>query len=109
MNYTHHELERINYIKGNMVANLFAEMDDKEILDEAMEDAVMHINEAKGSFPGEDCLQELIDECTIMAAGRVTKAEVRELCKKIEELQSQLANASEYGLEELSKAEGLLI
>ena len=108
MNYTHHELERINYINGTGLAPLHEEASLVEEQVEAMGDAATHIQEAKGSFPGEDFLQELIDQCRAMGQGRVTKAEVLEFCKDLEELQDTIARQSEYGLDELRKAERLL-
>lgn len=108
MNYTHHELERISYTIGNGQAALYAELAEAEDKTEAVDDACSHIQEAKGSFPGEDCLQALIDECKALGQGRVTKAEVLALCEKLEELQSSLARDAEYGLDELQQAERLL-
>lgn len=108
MNYTHHELERISYTIGNGQAALYAELAEAEDKTGAVDDACSHIQEAKGSFPGEDCLQALIDECRGLGQGRVTKAEVLALCEKLEELQSSLARDAEYGLNELQKAERLL-
>ena len=108
MNYTHHELERISYTIGNGQAALYAELAEAEDKTEAANDACSHIQEAKGSFPDEDCLQALIDECRELGQGRVTKAEVLALCEKLEELQSSLARDAEYGLDELQKAERLL-
>lgn len=108
MNYTHHELERISYTIGNGQADLYAELAEAEDKTEAANDACSHIQEAKASFPGEDCLQALIDECRELGQGRVTKAEVLALCEKLEELQSSLARDAEYGLDELQKAERLL-
>ena len=108
MNYTHHELERISYTIGNGQAALYAELAEAEDKTGAVDDACSHIQEAKGSFPGEDCLQALIDECRELGQGRVTKAEVLALCEKLEELQSSLARDAEYGLDELQQAERLL-
>lgn len=105
MNYTHHELERISYIMGTGQAPLYAELDTAKLREEAMGDACTYIQEAKGSLPGEDFLQELIDQCRAMAKGRVTKAEVLAFCVELEEFQSQVASSSEYGLEQLAKAE----
>jgi hypothetical protein len=108
MNYTHHELERISYIQGTGQAPLYEELDEKESLEERMGDAATHIQEAKGSFPKEDFLQELIDQCRAMSKGRVTMAEVAEFCKDLEELQDEVSRQTDYGLDELAKAERLL-
>ena len=108
MNYTHHELERISYTIGNGQAALYAELAEAEDKTEAASDACGYIQEAKTAFPGEDCLQELINKCRAMSQGRVTKAEVLAFCVELEELQSNLARSAEYGLDELKKAEGLL-
>lgn len=107
MNYTHHELERISYTIGNGQAALYAELAEAEDKTEAADDACTHIQEAKGSFPGEDCLQEAISYCQNID-GRVTKANIETLTKLLEELQSRLARDAEYGLHELQKAERLL-
>lgn len=108
MNYTHHELERISFINGDKQHSLYQELSEKDALEDAQRDAEDHIQEAKGSFPSEDFLQELIDECFAMGQGRVTKAEVLEFCERLRELQDTIARQSEYGLDELVKAERLL-
>ena len=105
MNYTHHELERISYITGTGQAPLYAELDTAELREESIDSALTYIKEAKGSLPGEDFLQELINQCRAMAKGRVTKADVLAFCVELEELQDQIAQSSEYGLEQLQKAE----
>ena len=104
MNYTHHELERISYITGNGLAPVYQEASMVGTLEEAMGDACTCIQEAKGSFPGEDFLQDLINQCRAMAKGRVTKADMLAFCVELEELQDQIARSSEYGLEQLAKA-----
>lgn len=105
MNYTHHELERISYITGNGQALLHDEASKVEDMEEAASDALGYIQEAKGSFPGEDFLQGLIDQCRAMSKGRVTKADVLAFCVELEELQDEIARTSEHGLDLLQKAE----
>lgn len=105
MNYTHHELERISYITGNGLAPVYQEASRVETLEDASVDACGYIQEAKGSFPGEDFLQGLIDQCRAMAKGRVTKADVLAFCVELEDLQDEIARSSEHGLEQLAKAE----
>ena len=105
MNYTHHELERISYIAGNGQAPLYAELDAAELREESIDSACTYIQEAKGSMPSEDFLQDLINQCLAMGQGRVTKAEVLAFCSDLEDLQSEIARSSEYGLEQLAKAE----
>lgn len=105
MNYTHHELERISYIAGNGLAPIYEEASRIDALDESMGDACTYIQEAKGSIPKEDFLQDLINQCRAMGQGRVTKAEVLAFCSDLEDLQSEIARSSEYGLEQLAKAE----
>lgn len=107
MNYTHHELERISYTIGNGQAALYAELAEAEDKTDAADDACTHIQKAKGSFPVGDCLQEAISYCQNIE-GRVTKANIEVLTILLEELQSSLARAAEYGLDELQKAERLL-
>lgn len=105
MNYTHHELERMSYITGNGLAPIYQEASRVETLEEAAGDACTYIEGAKGSLPKEDFLQGLIDQCQAMAKGRVTKADVLDFCAELEELQDEIARSSEYGLEQLKKAE----
>lgn len=105
MNYTNHELERISYITGNGLAPIYEEASRIDALEEAAEDACSYIWEAKGSMPSEDFLQKLINQCRAMSKCRVTMAEVAEFCKDLEDLQSQIAQSSEYGLEQLAKAQ----
>ena len=104
MNYTHHELERISYITGNGLAPVYEEASRIEAMEESMGDASSYIQEAKACMPEEDFLQELIDQCRVMGQGRVTKADVLAFCVQLEELQSEIAQSSEYGLEQLAKA-----
>ncbi len=100
------EIERIAYITGHRLTAMCAgEAAATEALLEYASDASTYIDEAKGSMPGEDCLQEFIDELNAMAMWRVTKAEVKALAERLEELQTQLAQSSEYGLEQLAKAQ----
>lgn len=108
MNYTHHELERISYIQGNGLANLYEEASLVESLVEAEGDASIHIDEAKGSFPKEDFLQEAINELLVMAQSRVTKSDVIAFAENLKDLQDEIARQSEYGIDELRKAQGLL-
>ena len=107
MQLTFAEKERLAFVTGRNYP-LFAALADAELQEEHISDAESHIQEAKGSFAEEDFLQELIDQCRAMGQGRVTKAEVLEFAKDLEELQKTIARQSEYGLEELCKAERCL-
>lgn len=105
MNYTHHELERISYIAGDGLAPLYEEASRVEAMEESAYDAVQLLCDARSGFPDEDFLQDLINQCRAMSKGRVTMAEVAEFCKALEDLQDEIARSSEYGLEQLAKAE----
>lgn len=102
------ELERISYITDTGQCELYAELATKDVLQEAAADAVTHIEEAMASIPSEDFLQDLIDQCRAMSMGRVTKAEVAEFCKDLEELQDSINRDVEYAADELRKAKNLL-
>lgn len=108
MNYTHHELERISYITGNGLAPIYEEACRVEAMEESASDADGYIQEAIGSMPDEDFLSDIIAECESMSNFRVTKAALKEIVAQLEELQSQIARSSEYGLEQLNKARSLL-
>ena len=101
------DLERAAYISGDIErATLLAQIADLESLcgDGTSESAITHIEEAKTAFPGEDCLESIIQEARMMARGRVTKAELMQLVEVMESLQDELARSSEYGLDELKQA-----
>ena len=102
------ELERIAFIQGNSLASLYASADDAENTGDAINDALIHIKESKGSMPNEDFLQHLINQCRAMCKARITKSELSAFCDELEELQSKILNDSDYGLDELRKAEKIL-
>lgn len=105
---TPNELERYAYTAGSPTYPLIREFADLKDGAERADDAKVYIDEAKIGLPSEDCLQSLIDEATVMAQGRVTKAEVLGLAAKLSELQDELWRAAEYGMEHLRKAERAL-
>lgn len=103
-NYTHDERERTTYMAGTGRAALYAELADVALLEESVSDARTHIQEACGSIPGEDFMQELIDHCMALSKGRVTKHDVIALAERLEALQTEIAQSAEYGRDELRKA-----
>lgn len=105
MTLTYEELERHAYVANDPGYQLYAELADAELADEGRLTAWSYIDEAKGSLPGEDCLQSLIDQCRTMAQSRVTKADLLAFCEQMETMQSEIAQSSEYGLEQLEKAQ----
>jgi len=105
MTLTYEELERHAYVANDPMANVYGELADAELADEGRLSAWSYINEAKGSLPGEDCLRSLIDQCRTMAQSRVTKADLLAFCEQLEALQSEIAQSTEYGLEQLEKAQ----
>lgn len=104
MNMTYAELERIAFIAGSSYKPL-ALLADYECQGNAANDAQTHIQDAKGSYPAEDFLQEVINDLLQLAKGRVTKAEVLAIAERLEELQTQVYQSSEYGINELVQAE----
>jgi hypothetical protein len=69
-------------------------------------DALVYVQEARGSFPKEDCLHDHIS--ALQALAKHVRGENREELKKIianlEERQSELGRDAEYGLEQLTLA-----
>jgi uncharacterized protein YqcC (DUF446 family) len=108
---TNHELERAAYMSGDTErAVLLAQIIELDALcgDDTRQSAITYIEEAQTAFPGEDCLESIIQEARMMARARVTKAEVMQLVEMMESLQNELARSSEYGLDELKQARRLL-
>ena len=68
---------------------------------------IVHIQEARGSFPGEDSLASIIEDLTALAKHMrgENQKELRSIIERADSLQSELARDAEYGLEELTKAE----
>ena len=103
------EAERLAYAEGfTGTAELFARLSEAEHAAQNVEDAIVHIQEARSAFPAEDCLHDVITHAQALARARVTKADVQELVEMLENLQSELARSAEYGLHELKQAEQLL-
>jgi hypothetical protein len=102
---TYQEQERAAYIAGDTrTAALLARAADADDANTRENDIAAYIQEARGCFPAEDCLQDLIDQCRAMTRARVTKADLLEFLAKLENTQSELASAGEYGADELRKA-----
>ena len=76
----------------------------EEALEEAGPDVSAYLSEARAGFPGEDCLEDIIRSVRRLGSGRVTKAEVLELAEELEQRQTELWQAAEYGVDQLDKA-----
>jgi hypothetical protein len=108
-NLTIAEQERAAWISGDTArADMLAQLSLMDNLTKGSESALCHIQEARSAYPGEDCLESIIDEARTMARGRVTKAEVLRLVEMMEEIQLEIARSTEYGLDELRQAEDSL-
>ena len=108
MQLTNNELERIAFIQGNSIASLYASADAADSTGDAINDALIHIKESKGSMPNEDFLQDLINQGRAMCKARITKSELSAFCDALEELQNKILGDSDYGLDELRNAEKIL-
>jgi hypothetical protein len=117
------EKENIMYINSNLtpreVLNLYgtlpAEMCEQLIdtHDEALaaKDTVGYIEEAKGCYPTEDCLNpvlELLNNLHRNLRKSDTKEALRFIIERAEELQSELSRSGEYGASELKNALDIL-
>jgi guanylate kinase len=73
---------------------------------EGVEGASAYIQEARGSMPGEDCLQKTIDHLRELAkrCRGSNREEAERIVKALEHTQQELWQGSEYGLEQLNKA-----
>ncbi len=106
---TYAELERHAYVTGDKSAGMLAQLDTLERFQESAGSASLHVQEARGCFPAEDCLQSIIQYVQTLARSRVTKADMVELAGMLEELQAAIYQSSEHGMEELNKAEDVLL
>lgn len=82
------------------------ELLDCESAMEASSDACVHIGEAKGCFPEEDFMDYLIDELKDYTKGcrGENKKALMEFVNKMNLLQAEVNQQSEYGADELKKA-----
>jgi hypothetical protein len=87
--YTAHTHRQVDYdllFKGEAVSSIF--LGDYEI---------------QAGFPSESFLQDLIDKLKLLASRRVTKESVAFFVTQLEDRQSEIASAAEFGKEELEK------
>lgn len=87
----------------------------EELLDEVEDipdlDAIAnYANEAAGQFPEEDCLQSAIDMANDLALELKgdKRRHIQALIDKLDALQTELSNASEYGRNELNKVTDII-
>lgn len=99
--------ERLAFINGQETWP-FAVLADAEDSQTHVCDAEGYVSDAKASFPDEDFLQELITDLRALSKSRVTKADVLEFVGRLEALQIEVSSATEYGMEQLQKAESSL-
>ncbi len=70
------------------------------------EGAIIDIDEAKGCFPGEDFLNDIINNLRALCKHLrgANKEELKGIIEQVEELQASTTQGSEYGLEKLKEA-----
>ena len=81
----------------------------ERLLDLDMKDtaaAIVYIKEARGSFPAEDYLEEILHEfrAIVKLAKGETRARLERAVERLDEKTDALKQASEYGLAELRSA-----
>jgi hypothetical protein len=96
--YTLQEQERLAYISGGFDADLY----DFAIKGQAVEDLQIHGYEIHAGFPQEDCLRDLIEHAQALARGRVTKDDVAKFAEMLEDRQSEISRAAEYGRDQVA-------
>lgn len=99
--YTLREKEKLAYISGAHDPDLYA----AALKGEAIPDVRLSGYEVSAGFAAEDCLQDQISHAQSLARGKVTQADVKRLVELLEEKQSKLSRAAEYGKDELEKLE----
>ena len=107
LNTTNCEKEVAAYMRGDVQqAALYAGLDDADTSDLARSAVRDHIEEARNSYPAEDCLADLLTNLRFLALGRVTQAKVTAFVLQVEDLQSSLARDAEFGMDELGRGRG---
>ena len=105
---TYSERERAAYCAGHTrAADLLGALADA---DTAQDSAVVYIDEAATQYPAEDCLQPHISALRAMVSKLRgdNRAAVLTIVADLEQTQSDLMHAGEYGRDELSKARAQL-
>jgi len=111
MNYTAHltyeERERRAYAMGHTAgAAILGELADSAAGLEGADAAETHINEAKGSYPDEDAMQDQINDLRTIAKRLrgENRQELEAVAQALEDARDSQARESEYGLEALGHA-----
>ena len=108
---TYAERERAAYCAGHTrAADLLGALADHELAQDGADSAVVYIDEAATQYPSEDCLQPHISALRAMASKLRgdKRAAMLVIVSDLEQTQSDLMHAGEYGRDELSKARAQL-
>lgn len=99
------EQERLAYVTGDTdKAALLAQVAGQEQMQERLSSVDAYLQDAAATVPGEDFMQDLIDEARAMAKGRITKAEMLAFVERLESFQSEKAGEFEYLSEQIKEA-----
>ena len=108
---TYSERERAAYWAGHTrSAYLLGALADHEAQKEGAQSAAVYIDEAATQYPTEDCLQHHITALQALARNMRgdNRAAVLAIVADLEQTQSDMMHAGEYGRDELRKARGQL-
>lgn len=109
---TYAERERAAYCAGHTrAADLLGALADNETTQDGAEHARGYIDEAMGLYPAEDALQPHIAAVRALAAKLRggNRAALLAIVADLEQTQSDLMHAGEYGRDELRKAMGYMV
>jgi len=97
-------------VQGTLPAERIEALLDLETQANALEAVSAHIDEAKGCFVAEDCLQAHLDDLRRLLKNMrgVNRAELACIIEQIELTQTELAREGEYGASELNEAQKLI-
>ena len=108
---TYAERERAAYCAGHTrAADLLGALADNETTQDATQGACIHIDEAATQYPAEDALRTHITALQDFAKGLRgdNRAALLAIVADLEQTQSDLMHAGEYGRDELRKASSAL-
>ena len=108
---TYAERERAAYCAGDTrTADLLGALADHEIAEDGYSTARVYIDEASTQYPAEDCLQGHINALQALARNMRgdNRADLLALVADLQQTQSDLMHAGEYGRDELRKAHAQL-
>lgn len=108
----HRSLTNREYLSlhGTLSLDRIEALVEMEAVISGQEGALNYIDEAKGSFPGEDFLNDIISNLrTLVKHLRgANKEELNGIIEKVEGLQTSTTHESEYGLEQLKAAKAMI-